>query len=187
MAAASPLQGSRDVVWVVGGMAGVVALSLLFLQPILITGFLSPRRLTQERRWHRWIGSAIVVLVLLHVVGLYVTSPEDIMDALLLVSPTPFAVYGVMGLAGVVLTAGLAIVRRSLPLWIWQSVHTVLAGVIVAGSIVHALLIEGVMEETSKLLLCVSLGAATSVALLITARKAWTARKTLEASASRIR
>lgn len=168
VAAASPLQASRDVMWVVGGMAGVVALSLLFLQPVLITGALSSLRSSQERRWHRWIGTAVVLLVLLHVLGLYFTSPEDITDALLLVSPTPFAVYGVLGLVGVILTACLAAFRSYLTRKTWQGVHTFLAVLIVVGSVVHALLIEGVMGETSKLVLCVFLMIATAAATLKT-------------------
>jgi predicted ferric reductase len=165
VAAASPLLASRDAMWVLGGMAGVVALALLFLQPVLISGFLPSLRNSRERRWHRWIGTAVVLLVLLHVAGLYVTSPEDIADALLLVSPTPFAVYGVMGLAGVILTACLACVRTRLSRRTWQIVHSILAVIVVVGSIVHALLIEGAMGDTSKLVLCIFLSVATAAAI----------------------
>ena len=177
VAAASPLQASRDLMWIVGGMAGVAGLSLLFFQPVLITG-LSPS--SQARRWHRWIGLAVLLLVLLHVLGLYLTSPEDITDALLLVSPTPFAVYGVMGLISVLLTACLAAFRKRLSRRTWQIAHMFLAAIIVVGSIVHALLIEGVMGDTSKLILCVFLALATIGALLRTARSVWQTGKTLE-------
>jgi len=166
IAAVSPLQASRDVMWIIGGMAGVVALALLFIQPVLIGGFMPAMRGIQERRWHRWVGAVVVFLVLLHVAGLYVTSPEDITDALLLVSPTPFAVYGVIGLAGVVLTALLAVVRTRLPRIFWRIAHTVLAVVVVIGSVVHAYLIEGVMGDVSKLILCLSLALATAVVLV---------------------
>ena len=165
IAAASPLQASRDAMWIVGGMAGVVALALLSLQPMLIGRFLPLSNRLRERSWHRWIGAAIVASVMLHVGGLYVTSPEDITDALLLVSPTPFALYGVIGLAGVILTAGLAVLRKRLPYRFWQIAHQVLAVIIVIGSVVHALLIEGVMGETSKLVLCIFLAIATAAAI----------------------
>jgi predicted ferric reductase len=143
-------------------MAGVVALALLFLQPVLIGGFMPKMSGVQVRDWHRWIGAAVVAFVLLHVVALYLTSPEDITDALLLVSPTPFAIYGVIGLAGVLLTASLAAIRVSLPYGFWRIAHTVLAVVIVIGSAVHAYLIEGVMGDVSKLILCLFLAAATA-------------------------
>jgi predicted ferric reductase len=174
IAAASPLLASRDAMWIVGGMAGVVALALLFLQPVLISGFLPSR----ERRWHRWIGTVVVLLVLLHVAGLYVTSPEDIADALLLVSPTPFAVHGVMALVGIILAACLACFRTRLSRGIWQIVHTMLAVIVVIGSIVHAILIEGVMGETSKLVLCIFLSIATAAAVRKIAVTAASAKKT---------
>jgi predicted ferric reductase len=178
IAAASPLLASRDAMWIVGGMAGVVALALLFLQPVLISGFLPSLHGSRERRWHRWIGTVVVLLVLLHVVGLYVTSPDDIADALFLVSPTPFAVYGVLGLAGVILTACLACVRTRLSRRTWQIVHTILAMAVVIGSIVHALLIDGVMGDTSKLVLCIFLSVATAAAVRKIAVTAASAKKT---------
>ena len=67
-----------------------------------------------RRRWHQWLGVAIVRVVALHVGGLYVTSPEDTTDALLLVSPTPFSVYGVTAMWGIVATAILVLFRRRL-------------------------------------------------------------------------
>jgi predicted ferric reductase len=179
IAAASPLQASRDLMWVVGGMAGVAGLSLLFLQPFLMAGLSPSSPSPRARRWHRWVGLSIVLLVLLHVLGLYLTSPEDITDALLLVSPTPFAVYGVLGLVGVVLTACLAAIRKALPRRTWQIAHSILAAVIVVGSIVHALMIEGVMGDTSKLVLCVFLALATIAAIIRTASRVRKGGKTL--------
>jgi predicted ferric reductase len=181
VAAASPLQASRDEIWVLGGMSGVVALALLFLQPVLIGRFRLLKGL-QERRWHRWIGAAIVMLVAIHIGGLYVTSPEDITDALLLVSPTPFALYGVIGLAGVILTTALALFRKRLADGVWQIAHTILAVAIVGGSVVHALLIEGAMGETTKLVLCLFLVAATTGVVL---KSAFGSLKAAQARASR--
>lgn len=166
IAAASPLQASRDGLWVIGGMAGVVALALLFLQPVLIGGFLPLLRPARQRRWHRITGSVVAFLVFLHVLGLYLTSPEDITDALLLVSPTPFAVYGVMGLVGIVLTVCLAAARRHLGPASWRGAHLFLAAVIVVGSVVHAVQIDGVMGNLSKLVLCGFVSAATLAVIL---------------------
>lgn len=164
VAVASPLQASRDALWIAGGMAGVLALVLLFLQPLLIGASLPAMHNLVQRRWHRWIGVAITALVVLHVGGLYLTSPEDIVDALLLVSPTPFAVYGVVGFWAVILTACLAVFRRRLRPRVWQVAHAALAAVIVVGSVVHAVLIDGVMGEVSKLVLSVfTLGVAGAV------------------------
>ena len=40
LAAANPLQSSREPLWIFGGMAGVVALALLLLQPMLAADLL---------------------------------------------------------------------------------------------------------------------------------------------------
>ena len=36
----------------------------------------------------------------------------------------------------------------------WRCVHVVLAGLIVGGTVAHVMLIEGTMEITSKVILC---------------------------------
>ena len=48
----------------------------------------------------------------------------------------------------------LALFRRRLGLRMWRVTHMLLATVIVAGSVVHAILIEGTMETVSKTALC---------------------------------
>jgi predicted ferric reductase len=48
----------------------------------------------------------------------------------------------------------LASLRRRLRPRTWRIAHTLLAIVIVAGSVVHAILIEGAMETVSKVALC---------------------------------
>ena len=66
IAAFSPYLPSRSVPYIVGGFAGIVCLSLLFLQPLLPAGYSGRRRAGPAgRRWHRWIGVAIVVAVAL--------------------------------------------------------------------------------------------------------------------------
>ena len=168
IAAFSPYLESRSVPYIVGGFAGIVGLSLLFLQPLLPAGYLAGSKGPAGRRWHRWVGLAIVLAVALHVGGLYVTSPPDTIDALLLVSPTPFSVYGVTAMWGVVATAILVLFRRWLgqryP--VWRLIHNGLAAIVVVATVIHALQIEGAMEPGSKWMLCIAVVAATGVALL---------------------
>ncbi|RDJ19698.1 ferric reductase [Bosea caraganae] len=167
-AAASPLQGGRELLWITGGMAGVVALSLLFVQPLLMAA--APPLLTARGgvRWHRWGGIAIVTMVGLHIGALYAYSPEDITDALLLVAPTPFSLYGVISLWCLVLTAALAATRRVLKLGYkpWRILHSGLAVALVGAGAIHAIQIEGAMEEYSKLAICIAALTATTAGVL---------------------
>ncbi len=166
-ALASPLLPSRDLIWVVGGMAGVVALSLLLVQPLLAieVGTGAARR---WRRWHGAVGLLIGAAIVLHVGALYATSPDDITDALLLVAPTPFSLYGVIGLWATVVTIALALARRilRLPFRPWRMVHSLLALVIVAASASHAWMIDGAMEGLSKTIVVLAALAATSFAVI---------------------
>ena len=168
IAAFSPYLDSRSVPYIVGGFAGIVCLSLLFLQPLLAAGYLAGSKGPPGRRWHRWVGTAIVSAVALHVGGLYLASPPDTIDALLLVSPTPFSVYGVTAMWGVVATAILVLFRHRLGLRysVWRLVHNGVAAIIVVATVIHALQIEGAMEPGSKWMLCIAVVAATGVALL---------------------
>lgn len=168
IAAASPYLEYRSVPYLVGGFAGIVGLSLLFMQPLLQAGYLAGSEGPTGRQWHRSIGVLIVVAVALHVGGLYVTSPPDALDALLLVSPTPFSVYGVIAMWGVVVTAILVLLRRRLGLRypVWRLIHNGLAAVVVVSTVVHAVQIEGAMEPWSKWTLCVLVVVSTSVTLL---------------------
>jgi predicted ferric reductase len=168
IAAFSPYLASRSVPYIVGGFAGIVGLSLLFLQPLLPADYLAGSKGPAGRRWHRWVGVGIVLAVALHVGGLYVTSPDDTTDAVLLVSPTPFSVYGVLAMWGVVATAILVLFRRRLGLRysVWRLIHNGLAAIVVVATVIHSLQIEGAMEPGSKSLLCIAVVAATGVALL---------------------
>ncbi len=168
VAAFSPYLASRNMPYIVGGFAGIIGLSLLFLQPLLPAGYLTGLEGVAGRRWHRWLGVAIVVAVALHVVGLYLASPEDTIDALLLVSPTPFSVYGVAAMWGVAVTAILVLLRRRLGLRhsVWRLIHNGLAAIVVVATVIHALQIEGAMEPISKWMLCVAVLAVTGVVLL---------------------
>jgi predicted ferric reductase len=156
VAATSPLLAWRDPVYIVAGVAGVIAMVLLLLQPLLAAGYLPGLRLPRGRRLHRWTGATLLGAVLVHVGGLWVTSPPDVIDALTFTSPTPFSVWGVIAMwalfaAG--LLAGLR-GRLRLPPRVWRFAHTALAALVVACSVVHAMLVEGTMGSVSKAALC---------------------------------
>jgi predicted ferric reductase len=167
MATASPYLAYRNFAYIVGGFAGIIALALLVFQPLLAAGYLPGPGVARERRWHRWIGATIVLCVALHLAGLFVTSPPDTLDALLLVAPTPFSVYGVVALWGILATAILVAVRGRLRIGYrsWSLVHNGLALVVVVATVVHALQIEGAMEYLSKWALCLLALATTAVTL----------------------
>jgi predicted ferric reductase len=155
-AAASPLLEWRGPVYILAGFAGIVALGLLLVQPLLIGGYLPGPSAYRGRRAHLWIGGVLVVAVVVHVGGLWITSPPDMVDALLFTSPTPFSAFGVIAMWAIFAVALLAALRRRLGLRprTWRIAHTLLAVVIVVGSVVHSLLIEGAMETVSKAALC---------------------------------
>jgi MYXO-CTERM domain-containing protein len=160
-AAASPLLVYRDLIYITAGFAGIVALGLILVQPLLIGGYLPGPSALRVRRMHRWIGGALVVAVVIHVAGLWYTSPPDMIDALLLASPTPFSVWGVIAMWALFAVALLAALRRRLGPRTWRIVHLSLAVVIVGGTATHAILIEGAMETVSKAALCALVLAAT--------------------------
>ena len=101
--------------------------------------------------------------VVIHVGGLWITSPPDMIDALLFASPTPFSAWGVIAMWAIFAVALLAALRRRLGLRprTWRIGHMFLAVVIVVGSVVHGMLIEGTMETMSKAALCALVLAAT--------------------------
>ncbi|MGI9514442.1 MAG: ferric reductase-like transmembrane domain-containing protein [Anderseniella sp.] len=155
-AASSPLLAWRDPIYIAAGFAGVVAMALMLVQPLLMGGYLPGLSAQRYRQIHRGIGGIVVVLVTTHVAGLWITSPPDVIDALLFVSPTPFSAWGVIAMWAVFITAVLATLRKPLRIrpGTWRLVHTVLAAIIVVGSVVHAVQIEGTMETMSKAVLC---------------------------------
>lgn len=154
LAAISPLLEWRDAVYMTAGFAGIVALGLLLIQPLLIAGYLPGLSAYRARRVHHWIGGALVLAIIVHVAGLWFTSPPDMVDALLFRSPTPFSPFGVVAMWAIAAVALLAAFRRRMGLRTWRIVHLSLAVVIVGGSVVHAMLIEGTMETMSKAALC---------------------------------
>ena len=163
-AAASPLLAWRGPVYILAGFAGIIGLGLLLVQPVLAGGYLPGPSAYRARRAHHWIGGALVIAVVFHVGGLWITSPPDMIDALTFASPTPFSPFGVIAMWAIFAVALLAAFRRRLGLTTWRIVHMALAAVIIVGTVVHAMLIEGTMETVSKASLCMLVfGAATKV------------------------
>ncbi|EFL87884.1 ferric reductase-like transmembrane domain-containing protein [Ahrensia sp. R2A130] len=161
----SPYLPSRQLPYIVASVAGAFALAITLVQPLLAGGYLPGMTILRARAWHRWTGTVLIIAVVMHVGGLYLTSPMDAVDALLLVSPTPFSIYGVAAMWAVFITALFVALRR---VWrmrprTWHVIHNALALVIVVGTVVHALLIEGTMEGWSKWALSLAALAATAV------------------------
>lgn len=163
-AAMSPLLAWRSPVYIAACFAGVIGLCLLLLQPLLIGGDLPGLPKHIARRAHPFVGAMLVVAVIIHIIGLWITSPPDVIDALTFTSPTPFSNWGVIAMWSLLATTALMIFRRRLQLQArhWRMTHSFLALVIVIGTVVHALLIEGVMETVSKVTLCILVVIATT-------------------------
>ncbi len=176
----SPWLPGRNMAYIVAGLAGILGLAMLLFQPLLAANYLPGPGAVRARWWHRVVGVGIVVAVLLHVAGLYVTSPPDTLDALLLVSPTPFSVYGVTAFWGVILTALLVALRRRIGWRVstWRAVHNAFAAMVVGCTVIHALLIEGTMGSVSKQVLCAAVVLATGVAMVhLRFIRPWRARR----------
>jgi predicted ferric reductase len=175
-AAASPLLAWRDPVYILAGFAGIIGMTFLLVQPLLAAGWLPGLSARRGRTVHRWVGALLVLAIVIHVAGLWITSPPDVVDALLFASPTPFSVWGVIAMWAVFAAALLAAIRNRLRVSprLWRRAHTALAAVIVSGTAVHALLIEGTMETFSKTLLATLVLAVT--ARTVFALGAWTGR-----------
>lgn len=156
IAAGSPLLAWREPIYIIAGFAGVAGLALLLVQPLLIAGYLPGVTARARPKVHMWVGGLLVSAVLIHVLGLFITSPPDVIDALLFRSPTSFSVWGVAAMWAVFATALLAAFRGRLRLKAshWRWAHASLAIFIVGATAAHALLIEGTMETVSKVLLC---------------------------------
>ncbi|MBR1091662.1 ferric reductase-like transmembrane domain-containing protein [Bradyrhizobium manausense] len=162
-AAASEQLAWRGPIYILAGFAGIIALALVLVQPLLIGGYLPGLSTYRARRAHHWIGGALALAVVIHVAGLWFTSPPDMIDALTFSSPTPFSPFGVVAMWAIFAVALLAALRRRLGLRLrsWRIIHIPLAIAIVIAGVVHCLLIEGTMETISKAVLCALVLAAT--------------------------
>jgi len=174
IAATSPLLAWRQPVYIASGLAGVLAMALLLVQPLLAGGYLPGVSMRRGRAVHRWVGVTLVTAVVAHVAGLWVTSPPDVIDALLFRSPTPFSAWGVVAMWALFAAALLALLRHRLHIRprTWRLGHSALVAVVVAGSVVHAMLIDGTMGTLSKAALC-ALAFAATIKVLVDLR-AWT-------------
>jgi predicted ferric reductase len=161
LAATSPYLEWRDAIYIAASFAGIIALGLLLVQPLLIAGYLPGLSAFRARRVHRWVGGALVAATIVHVAGLWITSPPDMLDALLFRAPTLFSPFGVVAMWAIFTVAALALLRHRLGLRTWRITHMSLAVVIVGGSVIHGMLIEGTMETMSKAALCALVIAAT--------------------------
>ena len=182
-AAVSPLLEWRDSVYIAACFAGIVALGFMLVQPMLIGGYLPGLPAHRGRHAHLWIGGMLVAAVVIHVGGLWITSPPDVVDALLFTSPTPFSAWGVIAMWALFATALLAALRRRLRVRprTWRLAHAALAVVIVVGTVVHSLLIEGTMEMMSKVALCALVLAATIK--VVSDLRVWRKRSTVRSEA----
>lgn len=159
----SPLLAWRQPIYIIAGFAGIIAMCLLLVQPLLIAGHLFPIKGPTARRIHQAIGAMLALSLLAHVIGLWITSPPDVVDALLFRSPTQFSAWGVIAMWAVFAATILA-ARHRIKRWppsLWRKTHIPLVSTAVIGSVIHALLIDGTMETWSKIALCFSVLAAT--------------------------
>ena len=163
----SPYLAWRSPIYIAAGFAGIIGLGLLLVQPLLAARVLPGLSPAASRRLHRAGGVALVGAVLVHVGGLWMTSPPDVVDALLFASPTPFSAWGVIAMWAVFAAAALAVLRKRLPLRLWQRLHRGCALVIAGGTVVHALLIIGAMGPMTKAVLCTLVAAAALWAAVI--------------------
>ena len=166
----SPYLAFRPAIYIIAGFAGILTLPLLAIQPILPTRMvdLNPIR---ARRLHRIIGPVLILLTLVHIGALYLTSPTDAVDALLLRAPTLFSVFGVIALWALFITASLAMFRKSLPKRLWNSLHLLFNVALSLSIVVHALQIEGAMEPVSKWIICSAILATLCASMIWTVRK----------------
>lgn len=143
-------------------------MALLLVQPLLAGGYLPGLPARRGRRVHRWTGGILIVAIVAHGAGLWVTSPPDMADALLFTSPTPFSAWGVIAMWAAFGAALLAAFRARFRqrLRTWRRGHTALVTITVIASVGHAMLIEGTMETVSKTVLCALVLAATIKAVV---------------------
>jgi hypothetical protein len=115
--------------------------------------------------------------VVIHVAGLWMTSPPDVIDALLFSSPTPFSAWGVIAMWAIFAAALLASVRRGCACAHRSGAapHRACGGDRRGQRGTHALLIEGTMEILSKIALSALVIAAT--AKVVIDLGVWTRRR----------
>lgn len=156
LSATSPLLAWREPIYIAAGFAGIIAFGVMPLQPLGIAGWLPGLSTLGTRKLHRWLGGAIFATVVIHVAGLWITSPPDVIDALLFRSATSFSIWGVLAMWAILASGGLAMLRlRGRMRWrTWRVIHPALGVLALLGTIIHVILIDGTMETVSKFMLC---------------------------------
>ena len=149
----SPQLQWRSGIYIACGFAGIFAMGLLLVQPLLAAGDLPPLGPARSRKVHRAIGALLLLAVVGHIGGLWLTSPPDVTDALLLASPTPFSLWGVIAMWAVFGAWLMAVLRRRVRLrpLTWRRLHVGLAVIIAATTVAHAALIDCTMELITKI------------------------------------
>ncbi|QCO54432.1 ferric reductase [Pseudorhodobacter turbinis] len=161
-AAQSPLLQWRDPVYIVAGFSGIIGLALLLVQAALIAGLLPG---VPGRRLHIWAGVGLIVAVVVHVAGLWITSPPNVIDVVLFRSPTPFSIWGAVAMWAVFTGGLLAGIRKRIGPRSWRLGHSLAAIVMITGTVIHTWRIQGAMEDLTKAGLCVIVLAAGAWAL----------------------
>lgn len=179
IAAGSPLLQWRQPIYIAAGFAGIVAMVAVLCQPLLAGGYLPGLVARRGRRLHRVVGAILVLAVFIHVAGLWITSPPDMVDALTFSAPTAFSAFGVLSMWMLFAAASLALARRRLGIRAWRVGHATCVGLAVLTAVPHAMLIEGTMGTWSKAALCVfALVATTKVMADLRIWRSFRSRKT---------
>ncbi|MGX9855362.1 hypothetical protein ACR03S_07990 [Limimaricola variabilis] len=100
------------------------------------------------------VGAVVVLLVVVHVAGLWITSPPDMIDALTFSAPTAFSAFGVISMWMLFSAAGLALARGRIGIRSWRAGHASFVSLAILTAIAHAMLIEGTMGMLAKTALC---------------------------------
>ena len=146
-------------------------MAVMLFQPLLAIGALPGIEMGPGRRVHRVMGGVLVLAVSLHIGGLWVTSPPDVIDVLLFRSPTPFGSWGALAMWAVFGAALWSLARRRLPLRLWRWGHTVLVALAVTATVLHVIPIDGTMETFTKWALAAGLLIAAATAIY--QRRVW--------------
>lgn len=128
VAARSPLLQWREPIYILAGFAGIAAMAAMLCQPLLVRGRLPGLAARKGRRVHRAIGTILILMVILHVAGLWITSPPDMLDALSFSAPTTFSALGVISMWSLFAAAGFALARRHLRIRFWRMGHATCVG-----------------------------------------------------------